>query len=69
MLESLIGLLNLSKNRANAVVEKLVEYGVEPKRLSWEGWGELQPIATNKTEEGRAQNRRVEFQIVEVGHP
>lgn len=58
--------MNLSNNRANSVREKLIEYGVEPERLSSEGRGERQPIADNKTVEGMAKNRRVEFHIVEV---
>ena len=56
----------LSTNRANSVLQKLVEYGVEPTRLSSEGWGERQPIADNMTSEGMAKNRRVEFHIVEI---
>ncbi len=56
----------LSERRARAVVTQLTEYGVAPERLSAEGWGELQPIATNKTPEGLAKNRRVEFHIVEI---
>lgn len=56
----------LSQNRARAVVQKLVEYGVEPNRLSAKGFGESQPVATNSTTEGQAQNRRTEFRIVEI---
>ncbi len=58
--------LKLSSHRAKAVVDKLVEYGVEPDRLEWVGRGELQPIASNKTAEGMAQNRRTEFRITAV---
>ncbi|HSA60379.1 MAG TPA: OmpA family protein [bacterium] len=57
---------NLSNNRAKAVMDKLIEYGVEPERLESVGRGELQPIATNKTAEGMAQNRRTEFHIISV---
>lgn len=53
---------NLSKRRANAVVKKLsTEYGIESSRLTPEGVGLAAPIATNKTEEGRTLNRRVEL--------
>ena len=50
----------LSEKRAKAVAEVLAGYGVEKAKISTVGYGELKPIATNKTKEGRAQNRRVE---------
>lgn len=54
--------LNLSKNRAHAVVQKLVnEYGISGERLRARGVGPLCPVTTNQTEEGRKQNRRVEL--------
>jgi outer membrane protein OmpA-like peptidoglycan-associated protein len=56
----------LSDNRAKSVRDKLIEYGVEPERLEAVGRGELQPIATNKTAEGMALNRRTEFHIISV---
>lgn len=55
----------LSENRAKAVVEYLTAKGIEPKRLSYRGYGSSQPVADNTTEEGRAQNRRVELKVVE----
>jgi len=55
----------LSENRAKAVYNYLSEKGIETERLSFKGYGELQPIADNNTEEGRALNRRTEFMIVE----
>lgn len=51
----------LSERRADAVKKVLVdEFGVDSSRITTEGRGEAQPIADNKTREGRAQNRRVE---------
>ena len=55
----------LSRKRAEAVVQYLVEEGVTQKRLSAVGYGESEPIDTNMTLEGRSANRRVEFIIVE----
>jgi len=54
----------LSKNRANAVDTYLVTKGISGTRLSDIGYGELDPIATNETVEGRELNRRVEIVIV-----
>lgn len=53
----------LSLRRATSVVNALVASGVENTRLSAEGYGPDQPIASNATEDGRAQNRRVEVFI------
>jgi len=54
----------LSERRAASVKSYLVSKGVDPNRVYTEGKGELQPVASNKTREGRAQNRRVEVEIV-----
>ena len=54
----------LSKRRAESVRSYLVEKGIDASRLSSEGYGEYSPIASNDTEEGRQQNRRVEFRIL-----
>ncbi len=56
--------LTLSDNRANAVLNYLVTNGIAQSRLSAKGYGELQPIDDNETDEGRQNNRRTEFVIV-----
>jgi OOP family OmpA-OmpF porin len=55
--------MKLSKDRAEAVKSYLVGQGANPSRIEATGYGSTQPIATNKTPEGRQQNRRVEFTI------
>jgi chemotaxis protein MotB len=57
--------LALSRDRAEAVKQALVERGVAAGRLSAEGMGPARPIADNETAAGRAQNRRVEVYVVE----
>ncbi len=54
----------LSDSRANSVKKYLVEKGVDQFRLSAIGYGEDRPITTNKTRAGRAQNRRVEINLI-----
>ncbi|GAB3952936.1 OmpA family protein [Spirosoma harenae] len=54
----------LSQDRADAVREYFISKGIEPDRVASKGFGESKPIATNDTEAGRQQNRRVEFVIV-----
>lgn len=54
----------LSERRANAVKTYLVNRGIDPNRIYTEGKGESQPVASNATREGRAQNRRVELEVV-----
>jgi outer membrane protein OmpA-like peptidoglycan-associated protein len=59
---SLASNMDLSKRRAEAVVQALVtNYGASAARLSAQGAGPLAPVASNKTEDGRAKNRRVEL--------
>lgn len=55
----------LSENRAIAVVNYLAEHGIARERLMAKGYGELNPIADNETEEGRAKNRRTEIRKIE----
>lgn len=54
----------LSERRAESVKQYLVSKGIEAGRVYTEGKGELQPIASNQTAAGRAQNRRVEIEVV-----
>src|SRR3990170_793941 len=56
--------LTLSNNRAKTVVSYLINKRISPQRLSYKGFGETQPIADNKTEEGRAKNRRTEMKVM-----
>lgn len=53
----------LSKDRARMVFNQLVQSGVPAKHIQIEGMGEMRPIASNATSEGRAKNRRVEIEI------
>lgn len=54
----------LSDGRANAVRTYLVQKGIPPARVTALGYGETTPVATNDTEAGRSQNRRVEFKVL-----
>lgn len=53
----------LSEQRARSVGDFLVYRGVQPFRISWIGYGESMPVASNETESGRQRNRRVELDI------
>jgi OOP family OmpA-OmpF porin len=54
----------LSVRRAESVKAYLISKGIEKNRIYTEGKGEKQPVADNKTKEGRAKNRRVEIEVV-----
>ncbi|HEX2279606.1 MAG TPA: OmpA family protein, partial [Candidatus Tectomicrobia bacterium] len=57
--------LGLGKRRAEVVKGYLVlRHQVDPKRMTTLSYGETRPIADNRTEQGRAQNRRVEFKVL-----
>lgn len=51
----------LSENRARAVMNACVAKGIEGSRMSSKGWGQDKPVADNSTDDGKAQNRRVEI--------
>jgi OOP family OmpA-OmpF porin len=55
--------LALSQRRARAVVDYMTAAGLSPERLMAAGYGRTQPIASNDTEEGKNQNRRIEFTV------
>ena len=57
--------LKLSDGRAKSVMAYLASKGIDEGRLVAKGFGQEKPLADNKTEEGRAKNRRVEIHIVE----
>jgi len=56
--------VTLSKQRAKSVSDYLIELGLNLNRIKSFGYGDSKPIETNKTEEGRNKNRRVEFKIM-----
>ncbi|MDP2314370.1 MAG: OmpA family protein [Pseudomonadota bacterium] len=57
--------LELSQARADAVIQWFFDYGVAPDRLRAVGYGETVPLSDNGTDAGRAENRRVEFRLLE----
>lgn len=54
----------LSEQRAKAVYDHLISKGIPSDRLSYKGYGETQPVATNDTDEGRRENRRTEIKVM-----
>jgi outer membrane protein OmpA-like peptidoglycan-associated protein len=59
----------LSQRRAQAVVKYLTDQGIPVERLDAKGFGPDRPVATNDTDAGRAQNRRVEFKVLQPAPP
>ena len=58
----------LGMRRAQSVKAKLLQFGMDPSRIVWTvSKGEEEPVATNTTDEGRAQNRRIEFKLSRRG--
>jgi outer membrane protein OmpA-like peptidoglycan-associated protein/Tfp pilus assembly protein PilF len=57
--------ISLSQNRAKSVRDYLIENKIDPARIKYKGYGETQPVDSNDTEEGKANNRRTEFKIIE----
>jgi len=57
--------LRLSENRAKAVAEWLISKGTKAERITYKGFGNTKPIADNNTSEGRAKNRRIEFEVIQ----
>ncbi|WP_169051672.1 OmpA family protein [Flavobacterium sp. H122] len=55
--------LKLSGDRASSVMNELVKLGIDAKRIVAEGYGDQHPVASNDTEEGRAQNRRIAIRV------
>ena len=56
----------LSQGRSQAVVDYLISQGIDSGRLTARGYGESKPIDSNDTEDGRANNRRVEFTVLKT---
>ncbi len=58
--------LKLSENRAKSVAEYLISKGVESNKITFKGYGMTKPVADNKTAKGKAENRRVEFTVLDI---
>ncbi|MBU8893799.1 MAG: OmpA family protein [Bacteroidales bacterium] len=56
--------IDLSENRAKSVYNFLIKNKIKPERLIYKGYGETQPVNTNETEQGKAENRRTEMKIL-----
>ena len=57
--------MQLSMQRADAVRQVLIGYGVDPAMLTARGYGETKPVASNDTPEGRFENRRIAYTVVQ----
>ena len=68
MREGITSNLVLSQKRADNVMQFMISQGVNPKLVSAQGLGEADPVASNNTPEGRAQNRRVELTLAGSGN-
>lgn len=58
--------LELSTQRAKNVYDALIRFGVNAKQLSYKGYGDTKPLASNDTEDGRSSNRRTQFKVIQV---
>jgi chemotaxis protein MotB len=67
MKEGVTSNLILSQKRADSVMQYMISQGVKPSLVSAQGFGEANPVASNDTAEGRAQNRRVELTLASAG--
>jgi outer membrane protein OmpA-like peptidoglycan-associated protein len=56
---------SLSEKRAKSCYDYLISKGISPERMSYQGFGESKPVADNRTREGREENRRVEFNVIQ----
>ena len=66
--QGIVSNLDLSSKRADEVVDYLLKQGVDPAIISAQGFGENNPVASNDTADGRAQNRRIEVTLVGPGN-
>jgi OOP family OmpA-OmpF porin len=57
--------MTLSAERAKNVMDALVSAGIDPSRLTSEGYGDQFPVGDNSTEDGRAKNRRIALRVTE----
>ena len=56
--------ITLSNNRAEFIATYIIQQGINKERIDWKGFGDESPIDNNKTKQGRARNRRVEFEVI-----
>jgi chemotaxis protein MotB len=66
--QGILSNMDLSSKRADEVVDYLIKNGVDPAIISAQGFGENNPVASNDTADGRAQNRRIEITLVGPGN-